>query len=119
MWGGNIPSVLAGEFCHAIGITLSLVFLGVLYRIGQRRSSWPFAALLLAIIGLCHTFAFFAAAWYALFCVGFDLPLGGYIAGAIQGTIVRFFERPTCPSSADRARRCSSADRAARRRAPS
>ena len=22
MWGGNIPSVLAGEFCHAIGITL-------------------------------------------------------------------------------------------------
>jgi hypothetical protein len=28
MWGGNIPSVLAGEFCHSIGITLSFFYLG-------------------------------------------------------------------------------------------
>ena len=67
MWGGNIPSVLAGEFCHSIGITLSLVFLGMLNRIAQGRGSWPLAGLLLAVIGLCHTFAFMAAVWFSLF----------------------------------------------------
>ncbi len=67
MWGGNIPSVLAGEFCHAIGLTLSLVFLGLLHRAANRRSGWPAAAIVLAAIGLCHTFAFFAAVWYSLF----------------------------------------------------
>jgi len=67
MWGGNIPSVLAGEFCHAIGLTLSLVFLGVLRRCVEGRSHWPLAALILAAIGLTHTFAFFAAFWCSLF----------------------------------------------------
>jgi hypothetical protein len=27
--------------------------------------------------------ATFAPAWYAMFCVGFDLPVGGYIAGLL------------------------------------
>jgi hypothetical protein len=27
----------------------------------------------------------FAPAWYAMFCVGFDLPVGGYIAGSMAG----------------------------------
>jgi len=67
MWGGNLPSVLAGEFCHSIGISLSLVFLGVLHRAVRGKGSWPAAALLLAAIGLCHTFAFLAAVWYSLF----------------------------------------------------
>lgn len=69
MWGGNIPSVLAGEFCHAIGITLSLVYLGVLHQttIGRRR--WPLAAALLALIGLSHSFAFLSAVWYTFFYV--------------------------------------------------
>jgi hypothetical protein len=67
MWGGNIPSVLAGEFCHALGLSLSLVFLGYLHGVVAGTRSWPFAALLLAVIGLCHTFAFFTAAWYTLF----------------------------------------------------
>jgi hypothetical protein len=69
MWGGNIPSVLAGEFCHSIGIMLSLVFLGVLHRTVQGRGSWTLAGVLLGVIGLCHTFAFFAAAWYSLFFI--------------------------------------------------
>ena len=69
MWGGNIPSVLAGEYCHAIGLMLSFVYLGVLHKAVERRGSWPLAALLLAIIGLCHTFSFFAAVAYSLFYV--------------------------------------------------
>jgi outer membrane protein assembly factor BamD (BamD/ComL family) len=67
MWGGNIPSVLAGEFCHAIGLSLSLIFVGQLHRVVRGSGSWPLAAGLLAIIGLCHTFAFFAAVWYSLY----------------------------------------------------
>jgi hypothetical protein len=27
----------------------------------------------------------FAPDWYAMFCVGFDLPVGGYVAGRIAG----------------------------------
>ncbi len=67
MWGGNIPSVLAGEFNHAIGISLSLVFIGMLYRAHDGRMSWVWPGILLAVIGLCHTFAFAAAVWYSLF----------------------------------------------------
>jgi tetratricopeptide (TPR) repeat protein len=67
MWGGNIPSVLAGEFSHSIGLTLSLVFLGVLNRTVHGKRHWPLAALLLAAIGLSHTFAFLGAVWSALF----------------------------------------------------
>jgi hypothetical protein len=67
MWGGNIPSVLAGEYCHAIGLSLALVFLAQLHRVVNGRGSWPVAGVLLAVIGLFHTFAFFAAAWYSLF----------------------------------------------------
>jgi hypothetical protein len=26
----------------------------------------------------------FAPSWYAMFCVGFDLPVGGYIAGRLR-----------------------------------
>jgi tetratricopeptide (TPR) repeat protein len=69
MWGGNIPSVLAGEFCHSIGLTLSVVFLGALHRTVTEKRSWVLPALLLAVIGLCHTFAFLAAVWYSLFFV--------------------------------------------------
>ncbi len=67
MWGGNIPSVLAGEYCHAIGLSLALVFLGYLHRVVRGQGSWPIPAAMLAAIGLCHTFAFFTAAWYTLF----------------------------------------------------
>ena len=31
MWGGNIPSTLAGEFCYSLGFTLSIMWLGLLY----------------------------------------------------------------------------------------
>jgi hypothetical protein len=67
MWGGNIPSVLAGEYCHAIGLMLSLVYLGVLHKSVEGRGSWPLAAVLLAAIGLSHTFSVFAAIAYSLF----------------------------------------------------
>ena len=67
MWGGNIPSVLAGEFCHAIGFSLSIVYIGHLHRLSKGIGSWVVNGLLLAAIGLCHAFAFIGALWFGLF----------------------------------------------------
>jgi len=65
MWGGNIPSVLAGEFCHSIAFSLSLVFLGHLHRLSRGIGSWIVSGLLLAAVGLSHAFAFIGALWIA------------------------------------------------------
>jgi hypothetical protein len=54
IYGGNIPSTLAGEFAFSISLSLALVFLGVLARgldTGRHRA---LAAVLLALTGLCH-----------------------------------------------------------------
>ena len=66
MWGGNIPSVLAGEFCHGIGLSLSLVFIGHLHRLSRGIGSWVTSGLILAAIGLSHAFAFIGALWFAM-----------------------------------------------------
>ncbi len=66
MWGGNLASVLAGEFCHSIGLSLSLLYLGLLHRTANGRGSIAGCALLLAATGLSHSFAFLGAVWFTL-----------------------------------------------------
>jgi len=54
IYGGNIPSTLAGEFVFSIALSLALLFLGVVARgldTGRHRA---LAAVLLAATGLCH-----------------------------------------------------------------
>jgi hypothetical protein len=54
IYGGNIASTLAGEFSFSIALALALVFLGLVARgldTGQYRA-W--AAVVLALTGLCH-----------------------------------------------------------------
>jgi hypothetical protein len=54
IYGGNIPSTLAGEFAFSISLSLSLLFLGVYARgltTGRHR---PLAAALLALTAVCH-----------------------------------------------------------------
>ena len=54
IYGGNIPSTLAGEFSFAISLSLALVFLGFVGRgldTGKHRAT---AAILLALTGLSH-----------------------------------------------------------------
>jgi hypothetical protein len=54
IYGGNIPSTLAGEFAFSISLSLALVFLGVVARgldTGRHRA---LAGVLLAMTGLCH-----------------------------------------------------------------
>ena len=61
IYGGNVASTMAGEFAFSISLSLSLVYLGVVaygLRTGRHRA---LAAVLLALVGLCHLIpAFFA-----------------------------------------------------------
>src|SRR3954468_23214318 len=66
----------------------------VLYGAAAVLGTWRWPALL-ALGWIAHTgwdlfFHYaggpaFAPPWYAFFCVGFDLPVGGYIAGLVVG----------------------------------
>ena len=70
IYGGNIPSTLAGEFSFSISLSLMLVFLGVFAR-GLRtgRHRW-LAASLLAAVAVCHVVpVFFAVAGAAVLTV--------------------------------------------------
>ena len=61
IYGGNVASTLAGEFAFSISLSLTLLYFGVLargLRTGEHRA---LAAVLLALVGLCHLIpAFFA-----------------------------------------------------------
>jgi hypothetical protein len=67
MWGGNIPSTLAGEFSHSIGFALAVMFVGLLYRHIQTGTGRRGLSVLLAVAGLCHPVAFLNAVTPGLF----------------------------------------------------
>ncbi|MFB6088624.1 MAG: 6-pyruvoyl-tetrahydropterin synthase-related protein, partial [Candidatus Aenigmatarchaeota archaeon] len=55
MWGGNIPSTLAGEFAFSISLSLSILFLGSLYRGIEERKYWMLNGILFALVVLSHS----------------------------------------------------------------
>ena len=67
MWGGNIPSTLAGEFAHSLGFAFAALFLGLLYRGIEENRRWRSCSIVLAVAGLCHPVAFLNAATPGLF----------------------------------------------------
>ncbi len=67
MWGGNIPSTLAGEFAHSLGFAFAVLFLGLLYRGIEENRRWRSCSIVLAVAGLCHPVAFLNAATPGLF----------------------------------------------------
>jgi hypothetical protein len=64
MWGGNIPSTLAGEFAFSLGLALAVLFMGVLRRAIDDRRGYASAGLLVAIIGMAHGYTL---VWAGLF----------------------------------------------------
>ncbi len=64
MWGGNIPSTLAGEFAFSLGFALAVLFMGVLRRSIDRRRGYAWAGVLVAIIGMAHGYTLL---WAGLF----------------------------------------------------
>ena len=76
IYGGNIASTMAGEFCFSISLSLALVFLGVVARGLEDGRHRALAAVLLAACGVSHI-----------------LPLFFAIGGAIVLTLMRFDRR--------------------------
>jgi hypothetical protein len=61
IYGGNIPSTLAGEYSFSISLSLALLFFGVLARGLETGRHRALATVLLALSILCHAIpAFFA-----------------------------------------------------------
>ena len=54
IYGGNVPSTLAGEFAFSISLALSVVFLGVVLRGLDTGRNRALAAVLFALTALCH-----------------------------------------------------------------
>jgi tetratricopeptide (TPR) repeat protein len=66
MWGGNIPSTLAGEFAFSLGLALAVLFVGTLrftIRTGRGRA-WN--GLLVALVGFAHGYTLLWAGFTSL-----------------------------------------------------
>ncbi len=62
MWGANIPSTLAGEFCYSLGFAFVFLFFGTLYRGVMEKKYLVLNALLVFLIGFSH-------AYTLIFCI--------------------------------------------------
>ncbi|MDP9070374.1 MAG: 6-pyruvoyl-tetrahydropterin synthase-related protein [Actinomycetota bacterium] len=67
IYGGNIPSTLAGEFSFSLSLSLALVFLGLVARGLETGRHRALAAVVLAVTALSHVIpTFFAVAGAAV-----------------------------------------------------
>ena len=58
MWGGNIPSTLAGEFSYSLSFSLTILFFGSVYKgIKSNKHLIP-NSILFALISLTHIYTF-------------------------------------------------------------
>jgi len=67
MWGGNIPSTLAGEFTYSIGLALAVLFFGLVYKGVNENKYLVLNILLLSTIALNHIYTLFFAGFASLF----------------------------------------------------
>ncbi len=67
MWGGNIPSTLAGEFAHSLSLALLVLFVGALYRGIHARRYVGYCAVLFALAGLAHAYGLVMGAALGLY----------------------------------------------------
>jgi hypothetical protein len=56
MWGGNIPSTLAGEFSYGISLSITILFYGTLYRGLTDKKHILHNAVILAIVAFTHVY---------------------------------------------------------------
>jgi hypothetical protein len=98
IWGGNIPSTLAGEFSFSIGLSIGLIFLGVVARGLETGRHRVLAAVLLTLTGLCHVIPtlFVAAGAAVLLAQRADRHRARYVLSvfAVAGLVVSFWLVP-------------------------
>jgi hypothetical protein len=83
IYGGNIPSTLAGEFAFSISLSFALLYLGVVFKGLDTGRYRALAAVLLALTGLCHIIPAFWAlgATAVIVAVRFRLVASSIIPG--------------------------------------
>jgi hypothetical protein len=70
IYGGNIPSTLAGEFAFSMALSLAVLYVGMVMRGLETGRHRGWTAVLLALTGLCHLIvAFWALAATVLILV--------------------------------------------------
>jgi hypothetical protein len=82
MWGGNIPSTLAGEFCYSLGFALVFLLFGTLYRGVKEQRFMLLNATLIFLIGFSHAYTLiFSLMIGSYFLLGDFRRNGRYIFG--------------------------------------
>ncbi len=66
MWGGNIPSTLAGELAFSLGTALAVLFVGALRRTVDTGRGRAWTGLLVALVGLAHGYTLIWAGFTSL-----------------------------------------------------
>jgi putative flippase GtrA len=98
IYGGNIPSLLAGEFAFSLSLSLALVFLGVLVRGLETGRHRALVAVLLALTVLSHAIpAMFAiSAAIVLLILRLDRHRLRYVATVmlVAGMLTAFWSLP-------------------------
>lgn len=69
MWGGNLPSMMAGEFSNGLGLQLTLIYLASYWRGSEKGTRVLLNAVLLALVALSHGVALLVAGLFPLFNV--------------------------------------------------
>jgi len=91
MWGGNIPSTLAGTFCYSLGFSLSILWLGLLFRTVREQRGVLGCSALLAIVGLCHGYTLVLAVFASLFFLFTREGFSSNFKKLLQIHVVAFF----------------------------
>ncbi|MFZ2168049.1 MAG: hypothetical protein WAW61_00265, partial [Methylococcaceae bacterium] len=74
IWGGNLLSILAGEFAYSYGMLFSLLTLAVWIKVLQGRYYWVLGGILEAAAGFSHGYALLItgfSSFFLLFCGNF------------------------------------------------
>jgi len=91
MWGGNIPSTLAGTFCYSLGFALAILWLGLVYRAVNERKGRLGCALLLALVGMCHGYTLLFAVFASVFFIFTGKDMGRNLKTLLHIHILAFF----------------------------
>ncbi|HWR20748.1 MAG TPA: 6-pyruvoyl-tetrahydropterin synthase-related protein, partial [Verrucomicrobiae bacterium] len=99
MWGGNLPSTLAGEFSHSLSLALLVLFMGALYRGVLERRYVGWCAVLFALVSLAHGYGLVMAAGFGLYFLAVESDFRGtllYLVRiyAIGGLLLGFWLIP-------------------------
>ena len=88
IWGANIASTMAGEFAYSMGLSIALLYLGVVVRGLRNGRHRGLAAVLLALCGLTHIIPAFFAIGVSAILLAFHFRVANLIRWALPVSLV-------------------------------